>query len=205
MARSRLRSRSRLSTCASTDLSSAETGSSRTTSFGSSASARAMLTRWRWPAGDVDPLALATRELVRITGRKHCRIEADLCQDFAGALFGRLPGEAVHAGPKGDGILDGAAGIERGVAVLEHHLHLPSQIAHAHAAGDPHCSARKGDGAAIGQEKPDEQARRRRLAAPRFANDAERLAAPHLERNIVNRLHRCDLALEQPTADGEIA
>src|SRR5262249_57886581 len=79
-------------------------------------------------AGDVDPLALATRELVRITGRKHCWIEADLCQDFAGALFGRLPGEAVHAGPKGDGILDGAAGIERGVAVLEPHLHLPPPI-----------------------------------------------------------------------------
>src|SRR5262249_47731663 len=80
-----------------------------------------------------------------------------------------------------------------------------STIAPAHAAGAPLCRARKGDGAAIGHEKPDEQARRRRLAASRFADDAERLAAPHLERNIVNRLNRCDLALEQPAADGEIA
>ena len=37
------------STCASTDLSSADTASSRMTSRGRSASARAMLTRWRWP------------------------------------------------------------------------------------------------------------------------------------------------------------
>ena len=36
-------------TWASTDLSSADTASSRITSRGRSASARAMLTRWRWP------------------------------------------------------------------------------------------------------------------------------------------------------------
>ena len=38
-----------LSTCASTDLSSADTASSRMTRRGRSASARAMFTRWRWP------------------------------------------------------------------------------------------------------------------------------------------------------------
>ncbi len=46
---SRFRSASRLSTWASTDLSSADTASSRITSRGDSAKARAILTRWRWP------------------------------------------------------------------------------------------------------------------------------------------------------------
>ena len=36
-------------TCAWIETSSAETGSSQTISFGSTASARAMPMRWRWP------------------------------------------------------------------------------------------------------------------------------------------------------------
>src|SRR5438132_869337 len=43
------RSRSRFRIWARIDTSSADTGSSSTTSFGSSASARAMAMRWRWP------------------------------------------------------------------------------------------------------------------------------------------------------------
>ncbi len=43
------RSSSRFTTWAWIDTSSAETGSSATTSFGFSASARAMPMRWRWP------------------------------------------------------------------------------------------------------------------------------------------------------------
>ena len=45
----RCRSSSRFSTCACTDTSSAETGSSATTKTGSTASARAMPIRWRCP------------------------------------------------------------------------------------------------------------------------------------------------------------
>ncbi len=48
LSRSR-RSISRLRICARTDTSSAEVGSSATSSPGRSASARAMATRWRWP------------------------------------------------------------------------------------------------------------------------------------------------------------
>ena len=47
--RSRWSSRSRLSTCAWIDTSSADTGSSATISFGFSAIARATPMRWRWP------------------------------------------------------------------------------------------------------------------------------------------------------------
>ena len=43
------RSCSRFTTCACTDTSSAETASSQTISRGSTASARAMPMRWRWP------------------------------------------------------------------------------------------------------------------------------------------------------------
>ena len=44
-----LSSSSRFSTCAWIDTSKAETGSSHTMSFGFTARARAMPTRWRWP------------------------------------------------------------------------------------------------------------------------------------------------------------
>ena len=44
----------RLMTPARTDTSSAETGSSNTTSFGRSVSARAMPMRWRWPPENSD-------------------------------------------------------------------------------------------------------------------------------------------------------
>ena len=46
---SRCRSLIRLSTCAWIETSSADTGSSATTSFGRVTSARAMAMRWRWP------------------------------------------------------------------------------------------------------------------------------------------------------------
>ena len=46
---SRCSSFSRFSTCACTDTSSADTGSSQTISLGRMASARAMPMRWRWP------------------------------------------------------------------------------------------------------------------------------------------------------------
>ena len=44
-----LQVRSRFRICARIDTSSADTGSSQTISFGSTASARAMAMRWRWP------------------------------------------------------------------------------------------------------------------------------------------------------------
>src|SRR5712691_2128716 len=159
----------------------------------------------RQGAGDIDALALAARKLVRIARGKQCRIEADHGEDFSRALPGRRPADAVHARPIGDGVLDGAAGIERGIAVLEDHLHLSSQVAHVHVAGRPDSPAREGDGAGIGRQQLDEKARRRRLAAARFADDAEGLAAAHAERDIVDRLDGCDRALEQPAAHREVA
>ena len=50
-------------------------------------------------------------------------------------LFGGFPQQAVYTRPIGDGVLDGAARIERGIAVLKHHLHLPAEVAHGDAVG----------------------------------------------------------------------
>ena len=51
----------------------------------------------------------------------------------------------------------------------------------------------------------DEAAPQRRLAAPRFAHQAERLSGPDLERDVVDRVHQRDLALDQdPTLDREV-
>ena len=64
--------RSRFSTCASTDLSSADTASSRITRRGDQ----------RQRPGDVDALALAAGQLVRIAPPEAVRVEADLRQQI---------------------------------------------------------------------------------------------------------------------------
>ena len=116
-----MRSSRRLSTCASTDLSSADTASSRMSSRGSSAE----------PARDVDALALAAGNLVRIAPGKTRRLKPDAMQQVVGARDRRPPRHAMHARAECDGVLDRQARIERRVAVLEHHLDLFAEVVQA--------------------------------------------------------------------------
>ena len=113
------RSASSARTCAWTETSSAETGSSATMKSGSVASARAMPMRWRWP-----PV-----ELVRIALRM-LRLQADLREQFLHALA-TLPRrhQAVDREAVGDLSADPPARVEAGIGVLEDDLHAPPQPA----------------------------------------------------------------------------
>src|SRR5215510_11920166 len=109
--RSRMLS-SRRSTCACTDTSRAETGSSATRICGLSASAR-----------DTDPLPLTAGELVWVTVGDGW-FEPDQAQQFAHRLHGRLARLAVHDRALRNELPNGEAGIKRPIRILEDHLDL---------------------------------------------------------------------------------
>ena len=75
-------------------------------------------------AGDVDPLPLPARELMRVAPGKLGGVQADRRQQFHRTLARGAGGEPVHDRAEGDRLRNGQARIERGVAVLEYHLHL---------------------------------------------------------------------------------
>ncbi len=115
---SRCRSCSRLTICALTDTSSAETASSHTMRSGSAASARAMPMRWRWPPenswGQRRGGVARQPDLVeqRVDPRRQ---------------VGGRPGEAEIADRLGEDVAHPHARIEARERVLEHHLHAPAQ------------------------------------------------------------------------------
>ena len=119
---SRCRSCSRLTICALTETSSAETASSQTMSSGSSGQG----------AGDADALALAARELVRPAAAPH-RAAGAPCR-AARRPAPRSP-PASWPGPKlrmrlGQDVAHAHARIEARERVLEHHLHRAAQRPH---------------------------------------------------------------------------
>ena len=60
------------------------------------------------------------------------------------------------------------------------------------------------DGSARRREQARQQPRRRRLAAAALADEAERLAALHVERDAVDGMHARDFALQQALSDREV-
>ena len=143
----------------------------------------------RQRARDADALTLAARELVGIAVERR-RVEPD------GRRRVRHPlGDLASASPillmrMGSATMSPtrAPRVERRVRILEHQLHLapvrpqlaPRQTREFHAV---ELDASRGDGHQL-----HEAARQRRLAAPRLADDAQRLAAADLERHAVHRL-----------------
>jgi hypothetical protein len=97
----------------------------------------------------------------------------------------------VHLRAEGDGVLDGQARVERGVAVLEHHLHLAAELAQRQVR--PADAPVEDDLAASG-DQVHQQPRGGGLAAARFADDAERLALAHVEVDAVDRAHDLPVA-----------
>ena len=110
----RCRSWSRLSTCAWTETSRAETGSSATMKSGSTASARAMPMRWRWPPEN----SCGKRRVVRV--------EPDPIEQLADPLAAAARGEAVGVQRLAEDLGHAHARVEAGIRILEDDLHPPA-------------------------------------------------------------------------------
>ena len=110
--------RNRSSTRAWVDRSRALTGSSQTISLGERARARAIATRWRWP-----PLNSRGSRWMASDGQAH------LVQQFLHALLGRRGVHALHAQGLGEDVADLQGRVQRGVGILEDHLHVAAQDA----------------------------------------------------------------------------
>jgi len=98
---------------------------------------------------------------------------------------------------------DSHARIEGGDRILEDDLHLASQRAELRgshrihiAPFEPYLSRRRLD-------ETENRAAGGGLAAPRLADDTERFAARHVERDVVHGLHRANLTREDTLLDGE--
>ena len=87
-----------------------------------------------------------------------------------------------------DDLADALARVERRVRVLEDHLHLAPERPQLAPRERRDVGAVEADRAARRLVQPHEQPAERRLPAARLADDAERLAAPDLERDAVDRV-----------------
>jgi hypothetical protein len=100
---------------------------------------------------------------------------------------------------------DAVARVERGEGVLEDHLHPASQLADASLAALGDVLAVKEDPAGGRLVEAQDRAADGRLPAPGLADEAERLAALDLQRDVINRLDVADMAVEQdPALDREV-
>ena len=88
--------------------------------------------------------------------------------------------------------------------VLEDELHVAAQALQTRAAGRAKVLAEKHHGAGVGLEQAQDQPRKRRLAAARFADDAERLFRLDAERDVVDRANPRVCAEQHSGADREV-
>ncbi len=79
--------------------------------------------------------------------------------------------------------------VQRGIRVLEDHLHLAAQLGVAAVLGGGEFKAFQGDIASRGVYQPAEAPGQRRLPAARLADEPEHLAPPHLEGDAGHRLN----------------
>jgi hypothetical protein len=95
--------------------------------------------------------------------------------------------------------------VQRRVGVLEDHLDVGAQRAHARARELGDVLALEHDRAGRGLKQLRQDAARRRLAAPRFADQAKRLTGGDRERDAVDGPHRAGLPLDHDAlADREV-
>ena len=150
--------------------------------------------RWRCPPGEL------VRVPVHVVGRETDDLE-QLAHPRA-RLLARQP--AVDLERVAEDLPDALARVQRRVRVLEDHLHLapvraqpPPRQRRDVAAAEVHRARRR-------LVQPHEQTAERRLAAAGLADDAERLAAPNLERDAVDRVDDVAAAAERRAAHGEV-
>ncbi len=133
-------------------------------------------------ARDRRTLALPAAQLVRVA-RAEARVEADFLE--RGSHPG-IPGGAALPALEGDerlrhALRDVHARIETADRVLEDHLHLAPHAPQPDRVVEQHGRPAPLDRASRRLEQTENRARQRRLAAARFAHDAERLTGCDFE------------------------
>ena len=101
-------------------------------------------------------------------------------------------------------VFDGQSRIERGVAVLKHHLDLPAHFAQGESHADIHRLAVQDDRARIRLDQPDQKAGRGGFAAAELADDSECLTLLDIEGDAVNRPHMRLRASQQAAGNREM-
>ena len=138
---------------------------------------------------DIDPLPLAAGQFVRIAVGEQHRVEAYRLQQLHRPLQGGRLGQPMNERTEGDRHRNRQPRVQGGIGVLEHHLHLPVQIAVAEAIRRPDRQPIEDDAAAVERDEVHQKPGRRRLAAAGLPHDAKGFALLHVEGHIVDGLH----------------
>src|SRR5437773_6231109 len=112
--------------------------------------------------------------------------------------------ETVHAQRLGDDLSHRHARVQRRVRILEDDLQLAPHVAHLPAAEPRNVPRVEDDRALRRLDQLDDRAAERRLAAARFADEAQGFPRLHAEIDAVDRVDRANDALEEARADREV-
>ena len=154
--------------------------------------------------GDADPLALTTRELVRVAVEKG-RTEADRAQklDDTG-VAGLAPVPAATRPERArEGFLRGERAVERGPRVLEDHLGAAPEPSQSAPASGLDGASVKAHLARARRLEGDGAAGEGRLSAPALADEAQGLSALEAEGHLGHRVHGAGDA-EEPGREGRV-
>ena len=168
---------------ARTETSSIETGSSAIRSFGSSTSAAAIATRWRWPPESSCGIAVEEERRRRQPGALHRLAHLRL------PLLLR-PREPVHADRLLDRVADREAGVEGLVRILVDDLDLAPERPQRPRVEAAELGAAEANRAGVAVHHPDHGLRGARLAAARFAHERDHLPRADREGDAVDCAHR---------------
>jgi hypothetical protein len=161
----------------------------------------------RQRAGDADALALATGKGVRVA-QQIAGIEPHQLEQLDHPVAALSVREVLEADQRlGDERLDIHARVERGIGILEHHLHaapdalelVAAQLCHVDGAG----AIVEQDLALAGLDGAEDGAAGRGFAAAAFPDEAERFAAHDGQVDAVDGPHFAGDAARQPGMDGE--
>ena len=156
-------------------------------------------------ASDPDPLALAARELVRVAVVVLRVQPHELHQLLDLALDLVLRDGSVEPERRADDRADRLPRVEGRVGVLEHHLHVATEVAQVPTPDVADVPAIEPQLAFRQAVEAHHHPRERRLAAPGLTDQPERLSREDLQIHAVDGVHRTDLALEDdPSRDGEM-
>src|SRR6201989_1398767 len=181
-------------TCAWTETSRADTGSSQMISLGWKASARATPIRCRWPPEN------SAGNLLKCSGLSPTRSISSCTR--------RLRSEPAASLWMGEGIPDTrhdpAARVQGADRVLEDHLDLAAQRPHSPLGELGDVPAVEDDPARGDVVQPGDTPGQGRLAASGLADNAERLPAPDRQAHAVNGVHIFLLAKQPGAFDREV-